>query len=72
MMELLAVHATICERLSIAIVEMAVGDSMGELTLEEMLADPIVQAVMRSDGVRAEEVRAVVEEARRRLFPSGR
>lgn len=37
-----------------------------ELTLEEMLADPIVQLVMRRDGITAEDVRAVVEEARRR------
>ncbi len=37
-----------------------------ELTLEEMLADPIVRLVMLSDGVRAEEVRAVMEEASRR------
>ncbi len=37
-----------------------------ELTLEEMLADPIVALVMLSDGLVADEVRAVVEEARRR------
>ena len=38
-----------------------------ELTLEEMLADEIVRLVMRADGITAEAVRAVMEEARRRL-----
>lgn len=37
-----------------------------ELTLEQMLADPIVQLVMQRDEVTAEDVRAVVGEARRR------
>ena len=37
-----------------------------ELTLEEMLADPIVQLVMRRDGISADDVRQVIAEARRR------
>ncbi len=37
-----------------------------ELSLEEMLADPIVRLVMRCDGIDADAVRAVVAEARRR------
>jgi hypothetical protein len=38
-----------------------------ELTLEEMLADPIVRLVMLRDGTCADEVRAMMEAARRRL-----
>jgi hypothetical protein len=41
-----------------------------ELTLEEMLADPIVQLVMRRDGITADDVRAVIAEARRRWLAS--
>ncbi len=37
-----------------------------ELSLEEMLADPIVRLVMQCDGVDAEQVRSVMAEARRR------
>lgn len=43
-----------------------------ELTLEEMLADPIVQLVMRRDGISADDVRAVIAEARRRWLASAR
>ena len=32
----------------------------GELSLEEMLRDPIVKLVMRRDGVKARDVRAVM------------
>lgn len=35
-----------------------------ELTLDELLADPIVQLVMQRDGVTAEDVRKVNERAR--------
>jgi hypothetical protein len=35
-----------------------------ELTLDELLADPIVQLVMRRDGVTTEDVRKVIERAR--------
>ncbi len=35
-----------------------------ELTLEEMLADPIVQLVMRRDNILADDVRRVIHEAR--------
>ncbi|MCV9966735.1 hypothetical protein OIU34_33200 [Pararhizobium sp. BT-229] len=35
-----------------------------ELTLEEMLADPMIQLVMRSDNVVADDVRRVIHEAR--------
>lgn len=37
-----------------------------ELTLAEMLADPIVQAVMSSDGVRRAEVRELIATLRSR------
>lgn len=36
-----------------------------ELTLDELLADPIVQLVMQRDGVTAADVREVIERARR-------
>lgn len=36
-----------------------------DLTLEEMLADPIVQLLMRADRIQADEVRSVVSDARR-------
>ncbi|MBO6636199.1 hypothetical protein [Parvibaculum sp.] len=32
-----------------------------ELTLEEMLADPLIRLVMARDGVKAAEVRALME-----------
>jgi hypothetical protein len=35
-----------------------------ELTLEEMLADPIVQLVMRRDNIVADDVRRVIHQAR--------
>jgi hypothetical protein len=43
-----------------------------EPTLEEMLADPIVQAVMRADAVETDEIEALRDEvARHRNQPSG-
>lgn len=33
----------------------------GELSLDEMLRDPIVKLVMRRDGVKPREVRAVMK-----------
>jgi hypothetical protein len=39
----------------------------GELSLSEMLADPIVQAVMARDGTTSEQVVALVDRVRRRL-----
>lgn len=38
-----------------------------ELTLEQMLADPIVRLVMRRDGVEEAELRALASRVRRRL-----
>jgi metal-sulfur cluster biosynthetic enzyme len=43
-----------------------------EPPLAEMLADPVVQAVMTVDGVQAAEVETLMREARARLDPSGR
>ena len=40
-----------------------------EPPLEEVLGDPIVRALMRSDGVAPGEVRRVLDEARRRRSP---
>jgi len=37
-----------------------------EVTLEEALDDPIVQLLMKRDGVTADDVRAVVEQAKAR------
>lgn len=37
-----------------------------ELTVEEMLADPIVQLVMKSDKIVADDIRQVLREARQR------
>ncbi len=34
-----------------------------ELTVEDMLADPIVQTLMRYDGVSASDVRHTIEQA---------
>jgi hypothetical protein len=42
-----------------------------EPPLAEMLADPVVQAVMHVDGVRATEVERLMREARARLGPRG-
>jgi hypothetical protein len=44
--------------------------SGSEPSLDEILMDPITQAVMRSDGVDADQVRLVALAARRRLFDS--
>ena len=41
--------------------------SGSEPSLDEILMDPITQAVMRSDGVDADQVRLVALAARRRL-----
>ena len=41
--------------------------SGSEPNLDEILMDPITQAVMRSDGVDADQVRLVALAARRRL-----
>jgi hypothetical protein len=38
-----------------------------ELSLPEMLADPIIQAVMSSDGVKALELERLLNAASRRL-----
>jgi hypothetical protein len=38
-----------------------------ELSLEEALADPIVQQVMRSDGITASDMRALIQQAREKL-----
>lgn len=35
----------------------------GELTLKEMLSDPIVQLLMRSDGLHPDDVRSAMEMA---------
>lgn len=40
-----------------------------ELSLDEMLADTIVQMVMRRDGVSEDEVREVMARVRRRAQP---
>lgn len=40
------------------------GTTSPELTLEEMLADPIVQLVMRRDNIVADDVRWIIHEAR--------
>jgi hypothetical protein len=37
-----------------------------ELTVEEMLADPIVQLVMKSDKIVADDIRQILREARQR------
>lgn len=41
-----------------------------ELSLDDMLADPIVHLVMRRDGVDEAEVRALIRRLARRLRPS--
>jgi hypothetical protein len=38
-----------------------------EMTLDELLADPIVRMVMDRDGVEADDVRALFETLRRRI-----
>jgi len=40
-----------------------------EPPLAEMLADPVVQAVMTVDGVRPTEIMTLMREARERLVP---
>jgi hypothetical protein len=42
-----------------------------EPPLAEMLADPVVQAVMSVDGVRPTEIVTLMREARARLGPIG-
>lgn len=41
-----------------------IADTQKELSLQEMLADPIVQAVMACDGVTRLEVEELIETAR--------
>lgn len=38
-----------------------------ELTVEEMLSDPIVKLVMRRDSVTASDIRNVIDQARKAL-----
>lgn len=38
-----------------------------EMTLDELLAEPIVHLLMRRDGVEADALRALAERIRRRL-----
>jgi hypothetical protein len=45
-------------------------DSGIEPTLADLLSDPIVDAVMRADGIRVQDVLATVAEARHRQRPS--
>ena len=40
-----------------------------EATLDELLSEPIIRKVMASDGVRAVEVRLLVQQASLRRFP---
>ncbi len=42
-------------------------DCRGEPSLEELLSDPIIQLVMRRDGLSVATVRGVFEDAARRL-----
>ena len=42
-----------------------------EPPLADMLADPVVQAVMTVDGVQAAEIETLMREARARLGPVG-
>ena len=44
----------------------------GELTLEDMLADPIVRLLMAHDGLTEDAVRSACEQAVRRLRSGGR
>ena len=39
----------------------------GEISLSEMLVDPIVQAVMLRDGTTSDEVAALIDRVRRQL-----
>ncbi len=43
------------------------GEALG---LDEMLADPLVRLVMKSDGVAPQEVRALMRAARERVAPA--
>lgn len=42
-----------------------------EPTLDEMLADPIVQVLMQRDGVRDDDLRLLVRDVANRLLPEG-
>lgn len=42
--------------------------SASEPSLDEILSDPITQALMRSDGLDADQVRLVAIAARRKVF----
>jgi hypothetical protein len=37
-------------------------------TLDELLSDPLIRLVMASDGVRIDEIRHLVEQARARMI----
>jgi hypothetical protein len=43
-----------------------------EPALDDMLADPIIQAVMRRDGVTSADLRAAIEQVRDRHAAAGR
>lgn len=41
-----------------------------ELTIDEMLADPIVQTLMRYDGISASDVRHTIDQVMQNRLPS--
>jgi len=43
----------------------------GEPSLQEMLSDEVVQAVMRRDGVRRDDLLALIRRVQRALRPEG-
>lgn len=47
------------------------GGSGYEPGLDDMLNDPVTQAVMASDGVAPDEIKSLLLEARRRYLPDG-
>ena len=48
------------------------GTSNSDLTLEELLADPITQLVMKSDNVVADDIRRIIQKVRERHARTGR
>ncbi|CCQ72352.1 hypothetical protein [Magnetospira sp. QH-2] len=41
-----------------------------EPSLEQLLSDPIIHAVMRRDGLVAEDIRSVINQARAHMRPT--
>jgi len=52
--------------------ELAMSNKRPEPSLDDLLNDPILHALLARDGLKVEEVRSFLEEMKQRLRPAGR